>query len=134
MEIRELVRSKPWIGWAVAGVLAVIAVVVLVRGGGGTSAYTLEDQTQDVVIRDRETGEEWTIKRGRLEAMLWERAGKLDPNVGLPNPKTGTLTGFPKSDWEETVERVNRDRDEAARAYGRRGQPGAPASAPTKAE
>lgn len=121
MNIREVIRSKPWVGWAVAGVLLVVAVVVYMRPMGSRSAYTLDQLDQDVVIRDRETGEEWTIKRGRLEAILWEREGRLDPDVGLPNPKTGTLTGFPKSDWEETVERINRDREAAAKAYRRSG-------------
>jgi hypothetical protein len=123
MGLRELVKSKPWVGWAVAGVLLLVAILVYVRPGGNRAAYTLEQLDQDVVIRDRDTGEEWTIKRGRLEAILWERAGTLDPSVGLPNPKTGTLTGFPKSDWEETVERIDRDRREAARAYGRTSTP-----------
>jgi hypothetical protein len=124
MGVREALQSKPWIGWAVAAVALLLAALVWYRAGRGSlNEYTFDRLTEDVTIRDRETGEEWVMKRGRVEQILWDRAGALDPNEGIPNPTTGKPTGFPKSDWESTVERINRDRIEAARLYGRTGTP-----------
>ncbi len=111
MGIREALRSKPWTGWALAGVLMIVMVWVWYRGlYGNTNPTALERSTQDVVIRDRETGEEWTMPRGRMEQYLWDRPLPIDPNQGLPNPKTGKLTGFPRSEWEATVDRISTER------------------------
>lgn len=120
MRALEFIRSKPWLGWSVAGLLMVLALILFIRGGGGGGeAYTFDRMSENVTVRDRVTGEEWVIPRGRMEVLLLERGDELSTDVGLPNPKTGTLTGFPKSDWEMTVERLNRDRKQAAKAYGR---------------
>ena len=120
MGIRQFINQKPQAGWAVAGVLLLVAIFFVWRSmSGSSSGYSLERATQEITIKDRETGEEWKIPRGRMEAMLMERA-ELDPNVGLPNPKTGKLTGFPKSDWESTVERIKTDQRVFAEAYGGR--------------
>ena len=120
MSIRNRLRQSPALGWGVAGVLLVVAVYLAYRSfGSGANPYSFDSRTEDIVIRDRETGEEWTMKRGRMEAMLWER-GKIDPTVGIPNPKTGKPTGFPKSDWESTIERIQRDQAAFAEAYGGR--------------
>jgi hypothetical protein len=119
MSIRTLMRDRPMLGWILAGFLLVAAAFFALRAlRGPADPYSFQRLTEDVTIKDRETGEEWKIKRGRMEQMLWDRGDKLDTNVGLPNPRTGTLTGFPKSDWEATVERINRDRVETAQAYG----------------
>jgi len=118
MNIREALQTRPWLGWTLAGALLLVAIFLLLRPPGAGNPYTFDRLTQDITIRDRESGEEWTIKRGRMEQILWDRGGKLDSNVGLPNPKTGTLTGFPKSDWEATIERIKQDRQAAIDAYG----------------
>ena len=119
MSIRTLLREKAYLGWTLAGLLLLLAVVLAFRAFRGTpSAYTFDRLTENVVIKDRETGEEWTMPRGRMEAILWDRGGKIDPSVGLPNPTTGKLTGFPKSEWEATVERIKADREATVQAYG----------------
>src|ERR1041385_8009715 len=112
MGIRETLKSKPWVGWAVAGALFLVAAALAYRSlWGGGETYSVNRLTQDVTIRDRETGEEWTMKRGQMEQVLRDRGGTVDPNVGLPNPKTGKLTGFPKSEWEATVDRIKAEHD-----------------------
>src|SRR5262245_5375252 len=122
MAIRALLRERPMLGWVVAGVFLLAAAVLAYRSfrGVGGDPYALARTTQDIVIKDRETGEEWTMKRGRVEQILWDRGDKLDPNVGIPNPKTGKPTGFPKSDWEATIERIRKEREDAVQAYGGR--------------
>jgi hypothetical protein len=87
--------------------------------------YSLDRTTEMVTIKCRETGDEWTMPRGRMEQMLWDRPAPLDPSQGLPNPKTGKLTGFPKSDWENTIERISAERQEIAqqRSKGRGANP-----------
>lgn len=133
MGIREAVNQKPWMGWVVAGALLVVAAIAVWRSTHASSTeYSVERATQEIVIKDRETGEEWKIPRGRMEVMLMERVD-LDPNVGLPNPKTGKLTGFPKSDWEATVERIKADQTNFAEAYGGHVPSGGGSKAPARA-
>jgi hypothetical protein len=127
MGIRETLKSKPWAGWTLAGVLLLVMAWVWYRGLYGNSNPTgLERTTQDIVIRDRETGEEWTLKRGRMEQLLWDRPLPIDPTQGLPNPKTGKLTGFPKSEWESTVDRISQERNVTAEKRPAKPKAGAP--------
>lgn len=118
MSIRDTMKAKPWIGWTIAGILLVVAAVLAYRSLFTERPDSLERLSQNVTIRDRETGEEWTMKRAEMELILRRRSGNLDPNVGLPNPKTGKLTGFPKTEWETTVERLKTEHDAAVAAYG----------------
>jgi len=118
MSIRDTIKAKPWIGWTVAGALLVVAAILAYRSFLNVRPDSLERLSQDVTIRDRETGEEWPMKRAEMELILRRRSGNLDPNVGLPNPKTGKMTGFPKSEWESTVERLKAEHDAAIAAYG----------------
>jgi prepilin-type N-terminal cleavage/methylation domain-containing protein len=121
VNIRTLLESRPWLGWTLAGALLVLAVLPgVTSAAAGSDPYALDRLTQNIVIRDRDTGEEWTVPRGRMEQMLLGPRREAGHNVGLPNPKTGKLTGFPKSDWEMTVERIRKDRDDAIQAYGGR--------------
>jgi hypothetical protein len=63
-----------------------------------------------------------------MEQILWDRPAPLDPSQGIPNPKTGRLTGFPKSDWENTIDRITAERKEIAASRSRsRGTTSAPA-------
>ncbi len=71
MGIRDIMKSKPWAGWAVAGVLIVLCGWVWYRSlGGGGDPYSLGRTTEEITIRDRETGDEWTMPRGRFEMAL----------------------------------------------------------------
>lgn len=108
--LRELLRQYPWAGWAVAGVLLLVAAFFAWRGRGA-GPYSLDRMTADLTIRCAETGEEWTVPRGRVEAELRQRAGLIDTGQGLVNPKTGRATGFPVArEWNDMVQRVNADK------------------------
>ena len=119
MGVREFLKSKPWMGWGLAGVLLLVCALVWYRSlNAGANEYSVDRMTQTVTIRDRETGEEWTLPRGRMEQYLWDRPLPIDPSQGLPNPKTGKLTGFPKSEWESTVDRIVKEREVTAQNSG----------------
>lgn len=110
MGIREAINSKPWIGWAVAGVLAVAAVFFFIQSGASDAPDSLERRSEQVTIRCTETGEEWTMNRGQFERLLLLQSGEIDPSQGIPSEfADGRLTGVlvDAADWEETVERIN---------------------------
>lgn len=111
-------RAVPRITLAVC--LVVLGVIAVIRLTGQRNPYGLDRLTQDVTLVCRETGEEIVMPRGRMEQMLWDRPGPLDPSQGLINPKTGRPTLFPKSEWEVTISRINADRRAVAEASGRK--------------
>jgi len=126
--IRQYLNKHPAAGWGVAAVLLLlVGWSVLRMRSANDNPYSLNRTTEMVVIKCRETGDEWTMPRGRMEQMLWDRPAPIDPSQGLPNPKTGKLTGFPKSDWEQTVERISAEREDMAMKRSRKAPP-----APTK--
>lgn len=126
--IREFLNKRPALGWAVAAVLLLVVAYSLYRlRRVDDNPYALDRTTEMVTIRCRETGEEWQMPRGRMEQILWDRPAPLDPSQGLPNPTTGRLTGFPKSDWENTIDRIAAERKEIA---AKRARPGAATAAP----
>ncbi len=131
--IREMLQKSPWLGWAVAGVLLVTAVVLLMRGGGGSSPYSQERMTEMVTIKFTDTGEEVEMPRGRFEMMLRDRRGLVDPSAGIINPSTNQPTGFlfKKSEWEETVKRINEEKKRAAAERGITLEPPTAPEAPT---
>src|SRR5690349_7565115 len=105
--LRKLLAERPAPGWLVAGLLlALLALSLLRLRRVDDNPYSLDRTTELVTIKCRETGEEWQLPRGRMEQMLWDRPAPLDPSQGLPNPSSGRLTGFPKSDWENTIDRI----------------------------
>lgn len=113
MGIRDFINQKPWIGWSLAGVLLVIVVYRFSTGGTSSEGpYSPERMTQMVHIRFSDTGEETDIPRGRLDKLMRARGTVLDPTEGIQNPKTGKYTGFPfdKSDWDEMINRINKER------------------------
>lgn len=113
--IRQFLNKNPAAGWGVAAVLLILVGLSVFRmRRADDNPYSLNRTTEMVTIKCRETGEEWTMPRGRMEQMLWDRPAPIDPSQGLPNPKTGKLTGFPKSDWEQTVERISAERQDIA--------------------
>ena len=126
-KIREFLNRHPAAGWGVAAVMMIIVAWSLYRmRHPDDNPYSLDRTTEMVTIKDRETGDEWQMPRGRMEQMLWDRPAPLDSTVGLQNPKTGKFTGFPKSDWEATIDRISAERQEIAAKRGRKG-----ATAPT---
>ena len=120
-KLRELLRESPRLGWLFAAMLLIVVVFLVVQTRAKPGQYSYERMAQDIRIRCSETGEEWTMPRGRLEADLLARAGKLDASVGVTNPKTGRPTGFPINEWQETIDRLNREKDKLT--AGRRGAP-----------
>lgn len=117
-KLRQFINGKPWLGWAMASVLLVLAVVMYFSLSGGGGKYAAERMAEQVTIRCSETGDEWTITRGLLEKALRGRGDTVDPNVGIDNPKTGKPTGFPiDSSWKEMITRINKEK-EAIKAGG----------------
>src|SRR5262245_9438458 len=106
--IRQFINSKPWLGWALAGVLLLVAVSMYFGLRKSAGPYSVERMSERVTIKCIETGDEWEMTRGMMERELRGRGASVDPSEGITNPKTGKRTGFPfnKSDWEATVERI----------------------------
>ena len=107
--MRELLKKYPWAGWVLAAALLGVTVWLWIGRSANESPYSPERMQQSVTIKYTDTGETATMPRGRFEKMLREMGGKLDPNVGLLNPKTGKPTGFlfNQAEWDETIKRVN---------------------------
>lgn len=107
-------------GGARKGVLITLAVVAIALGGvfiyraiASAPPGSTASLTKDVTVRCTDTGEEWTMSRGRLEQALYMRPGMIDPDEGLTNPETGTPTGFPTNksrDWDDVIERINAEK------------------------
>lgn len=112
--VRRFMNSKPWLGWVFAALMLVVSLLLYNRLSGRGETYSVDRMSEVLTIKCAETGEEWTMSRGMMEKELRNRGASLDPSEGLTNPKTGKRTGFPfsKSSWEETVERINREKKE----------------------
>lgn len=102
--------KKTIITGLVVVLLAAGGFLLISRLGDEPDTFSVERTTEMVLIKDRESGLEWELRRGRMERDLIQRGGPIDPSQGLPNPETGTPTGFPADadDWLETVERLNK--------------------------
>ena len=113
---RQILEQRPWVGWALAGVLLLAAVYIYVSRSSPTNVqYGQEYMTQMVVVKYADTGDEVEMPRGRFEKLLRESSqGSLEASKGLINPKTSLPTGFlfNKSDWDKTIERINQERKE----------------------
>lgn len=123
-KLRALIQQSPRLGWLTAVLLLIVVVFLVLRMRSGPGAYSYERMAQDVRIRCAETGEEWTMPRGRMEADLLARAGPIDPNEGIVNPKTGRPTGFPVTEWRQTIDRLNAAKQELAAGGGARASGG----------
>lgn len=112
--VRDFLNDKPWLGWVIAGVFLLLSIGLYIRLSGGRATYSVERMSEKVTLKCIETGDEWTMTRGLMERELRSRTGSLDPSQGIINPKTGRPTGFPfsKSEWEETIKRLNKEKDE----------------------
>ena len=120
MDLKQLGTPKIVARILLGLLVCVLALVLVLRLAGPENPYTHERLTEDVTLKCRETGFEMTIPRGRMEQMLWDRPAPIDPTVGLTNPETGRPTMFPKSEWEQTVQRINDDRRTVAEQSGRK--------------
>lgn len=108
--MRRLIEEKPWIGWAVAGLLMLVGAFLVARpllsGSGGPQALA-----DHVIIIYEDTGEEGKVGFGSLQRILLQEAARqpLNPAEGLTNPKTGKKTGFPKDRdmWQKLVTNAN---------------------------
>lgn len=117
--LRDQMNKKPWIGWAVAGVILLTSALFFWRSRGGNDPYSPDRITELVTIKFTDTGEEITMRRGRMELELRGRKGTLDSTTGITNPKTGAPTGFlyNKDDWEATCKRLNDENERAAQKH-----------------
>lgn len=98
----------------ITGMLAIVglgvAVYLISRGGSGDAPDSMERRSQTVTIRDTVTGDEWTMNRGQFERLLLTQEGIIDEKGGIPSQfSDGRPVGVlvDKSDWEETVRRIN---------------------------
>lgn len=119
-KIKQLFGERTALRIALAICLIVLAFLAIRRFAGPKNPYGFDRLTENVTLVCRETGEEFTMPRGRMEQQLWSRPAPIDPNVGLVNPNTGRPTLFPKSEWESTIDRINADRKAVADASGRK--------------
>ncbi len=122
MGLRDAINQKPMLGWGLAAVLAVATAYFAYRG---LTAGETRELTENVTIRCRETGKEWTMTRGAMEKQLYMRPYPLNPDEGLPNPDTGKPTGFPVDDWKKAIEEINAERKSFAEGGNQLSRPGA---------
>ncbi len=117
---REFLNERPWLGWSVAVVAIIVAVVFATGLFKSEAPDSLERRSETVTIRCTETGEEWTMNRGEFERLLFTQSGMIDPGAGIPSEfADGRLTGVlvDSDDWRETVERINAQKER----FGKRG-------------
>lgn len=98
----------------ITGMLAIVglavAVYLIARGSSSDAPDSIERRSQTVTIRDTVTGDEWTMNRGQFERLLLTQDGMIDEKGGIPSQfSEGRPVGVlvDKSDWEETVRRIN---------------------------
>ncbi|MAY75462.1 MAG: hypothetical protein CMJ31_12265 [Phycisphaerae bacterium] len=103
--------SKPAvIKGVVGGVLLLAALVLIAKYAIGGSGYNPSAGAQEVKIVCSETGESWTMVRGRLMDALYSMPYPIDPEQGLSSPHAnGRRVAFPedRSLWREMVNRAN---------------------------
>lgn len=109
VKLREWMAKNAWAAWALLGVLAIVLVYVQFLRKSN-DPYDPDRMTQMVTIHFKDTGDDIQMPRGRMEQELRLRGTTLSPDDGIANPKTGAHTGFPKSEWDETVSRLNTER------------------------
>ncbi len=117
--VRALIKQKPWIGWAVAGVLLVVAVyLAFFRSAGGGDDFSPEKMQSMVTIRFSDTDTTEELPWGRVMKELSGRPGKLDGTVGINNPATGKPTGFifNQAEWDRIVGQINKDKEDAGKS------------------
>ncbi|HLO42470.1 MAG TPA: hypothetical protein VK176_15715 [Phycisphaerales bacterium] len=134
-KVRNFINQNPWLGWVVAGAILVVSIFIYNSLSGRNDPYSVDRLSEMVTLKCSETGYEWEMTRGEMELQLRQRRGMSNPNEGILNPQTGKPTGFPfsKSDWEETIKRLNAERQDAIdRRKGTSGGANSPPAAPAE--
>ena len=85
MGLRDAMKEKPWIAWTICGVCLATGGLMLVNSKTQSPPDSVQRLSEDVTIRCTETGEEWTMNRGRFEEMLLFADGQIDPAKGVPS-------------------------------------------------
>jgi len=118
------------IGWSVAGVCLLVAFTFLYRSMFVSSPYDISRLSEEVTVRFTDTDDEIKIRRAEFEKRLRQQPEVLSKTSGLINPKTGKPTGIlvASREWEETVDRLNEEREFAKHnsAFGKPGDPPPP--------
>lgn len=127
MGIREIINQKPWIGWVVAGAFLLTGASYFFWSKNTQSIYSADKLQEVVSIKFTDDNSTMTMPRGRLMKLLSERS-QLNENEGIPNPKTGKLTGFlyDEAEWKEMVSRINSEKAAAGNLPGTRPVPAPP--------
>lgn len=121
MGLRDTINEKPWVGWAVAGVLLLVSLYFVFMRGGGGDTFSSDNMMRMVTIKFTDTGKTEQMPYGRLVKQLSDQArnagGKVDPSKGLINPETNQPTGILIDDglWKATLERIQLDMAESKR-------------------
>jgi len=128
--VRELLKNGA-IGWTVAGLCLLLALTFLYRAMFATNTYDLARLSEEVTVRFTDTDDEIKLRRGEFEKRLRQQPEALSKTAGLINPKTGKPTGIlvATREWEETVDRLNEER-EWAKHNSAFGKPGSPPPSP----
>ena len=110
--IREFLQKSPWAGWVFAGLIFIAAVYLYFARTRGSDPYTPDRMREMVSIKFADTGEVIEMPRGRLDKEIRGRGDKVDPAVGIINPKTGQPTGFlfDSAEWTRMIERINKEK------------------------
>lgn len=121
--------SKPVVGWSVAGVAILLALVMLWRSLTGSNPYDTSRLAETVTVRFTDTDDEVKLLRADFERQLRSSPGKLTTSSGIVNPKTGKPTGIlvATREWDEVVNRINEERDWAKQNSPFGGPPAKPA-------
>lgn len=107
-------NENPAVGRTIAFIAVAVAAFFIFRTLNKSEPDSHERRSQMVTIRDTETGDEWEMNRGQFERLLMLQEGQIDPNGGIPSHfSEGRPVGVlvDKSDWENTVERINAMKD-----------------------
>jgi hypothetical protein len=105
----QKLKSSPFLGWIAFGLLIVAIVVVNWNSSRSESVTSPEKMKEMVSIKFADTGNVIQMPRGRLDKMLAQREGLIDPQQGIVNPETGQATGFiyDEAEWKSMVDRIN---------------------------
>ncbi|MDX2146172.1 MAG: hypothetical protein SFZ23_01520 [Planctomycetota bacterium] len=122
--------NKKGLGWVVAGLILLVAVGIQVYRSFASDPNDPAFYQENVTIRFTDTGKEVTMRRGRFEKELRLQDGLLDPAKGIRNPETGEFSGIlvSKTEWQQTVERINAEKRIASERAAKGVAPGGAAA------
>jgi len=119
--IRQFLQKSPWAGWLFSGLVLVVAAYMYFSGSKGSDPYSPDRMREMVSIKFTDTGEVIEMPRGRLDKEIRGRGDKIDPAVGIINPKTGQPTGFlfDADEWSAMVGRINQEKSATREKAGK---------------